>query len=35
MHSNSAILLIFRRMRAPLIVLILIYAISLFGLTIE
>lgn len=33
MHSNSAILLIFRRMRAPLIVLILIYAVSVFGLT--
>ncbi|MFZ4535424.1 potassium channel family protein [Propionivibrio sp.] len=33
MHPNSAILLIFRRMRAPLIVLILIYAVSVLGLT--
>lgn len=33
MHPNSAILLIVRRMRAPLIVLILIYAVSVLGLT--
>lgn len=33
MHPNSAILLIVRRMRAPLIVLIVIYAVSVLGLT--
>lgn len=33
MHPSSAILLMFRRMRAPLIVLILIYAVSVLGLT--
>ena len=33
MHPNSAILLILRRMRAPLIVLITLYAVSVLGLT--